>query len=232
MIIVDNDIRAVIFDLDGTLYSRKGLIINVTLKMTLKRWRNLWLLRAMSKSRNSQKGQDYYDKDKLYNQLFNNIANIANVTKSEARDWYLKEFYPSFIETLSKKYEMYPSVNDLMKHLNSQGIKLAVLSDHSYLPERLNALGIDTDFFEMIISAEELGAYKPAKRLFLSVAEELKVKPENVLVLGDKADTDGEGAKAANMKYIQIVDNKSRRNGSNVFTWQDFSHLIFESENN
>lgn len=58
------------------------------------------------------------------------------------------------------------------------------------------------DKFEYTIVSGELGIHKPDKRIFLHVCEEMHVKPEECVFIGDNYACDIEGSNAVGMKSI------------------------------
>ena len=69
-----------------------------------------------------------------------------------------------------------------------------------------------------MVSSESFGALKPAPRPFLEIAAKLNISPENILVIGDRNDTDGLGAESAKMKFIQTESHKTKGDKT-VISW-------------
>ena len=115
---------------------------------------------------------------------------------------------------LKEKYlhlKPYPGVVETLKALKTEGLKLGVVTDGVRLKAwmRLNAAGLDK-YFDAVVTFEDTGKKKPAKEPFLKACEELKVKPEECLMVGDWMERDIEGAKSVGMKtclakYGQVV---------------------------
>ena len=79
-----------------------------------------------------------------------------------------------------------------------------VLSDYGHTHEKLEALGLDVELFDWVVSAPELGGLKPASQLMSKVAERMTVSPSECLVIGDREDTDGEMAKAVGAAFYLV----------------------------
>ena len=64
----------------------------------------------------------------------------------------------------------------------------------------------------------------------MEIAKNLAVKPEECLVVGDRDDTDGNGARKTNMEFIQIETHKTKVLEPNhpVWSWDDFATWILE----
>lgn len=118
---------------------------------------------------------------------------------------------------LREKYvylDPYPGVVETLEELKKRGLKLGVVSDGVRLKAwmRLNAAGLDK-YFDTVVTFDDTGKKKPAKEPFLEACKQLKVKPEECLMVGDWVERDIEGAKAVGMKtclakYGQVVGKK------------------------
>jgi dUTP pyrophosphatase len=191
----------IIFDLDGTLYAMsKKAKISTFLNSFPKNKHFFNFLKA----RDELKGKDFGDKA-TFTFEFEKLLHSAGVPQ----DYETDVFNPAFIKSLQFNRNR-PEFIPFIKRCRSLGIKTAVLSDFGMVDERLTALGFDLNLFDIRASSEDFGAFKPNTRPFLEVAKALQLEPRNILMVGDRIDTDGEGARAVGMGFIQICgkDNK------------------------
>ena len=71
--------------------------------------------------------------------------------------------------------------------------------------EKLYALGLSPDLFDAgVYSASDLGGLKPCPVPFLKIAHAMGIDPSLITVVGDREDTDGDGAAAAGMNFRSI----------------------------
>ncbi|MDG5816346.1 HAD family hydrolase [Chitinispirillales bacterium ANBcel5] len=214
-------IKGIIFDLDGTLYKMHWIIRPW---MTIKAFPNIFRLPRFLKERSRYAGLDLNCKNDLMNKLCSSLSVIEKCQPEEIQKWIDTVFYPSFVSSMIFFKNSRPGVNATLEKLKDSGIKLGVLSDYDLVAERLQKLGIDTSLFETLTSSEFYGALKPSPRPLLAVAELWNLKPENVLIVGDRDDTDGAAAKAAGMQFQKICDK-----GEDLNSWsalqQYFSNL-------
>lgn len=194
------NIEALIFDLDGTLYDKKNIVLN-TLKS---HWKEIPILHATNRLRKSLKGVDFENSEAFHETFYRQIARSAGRRTSTIEHWYQKKFYPRFIRALKKKYKARNNLVALLEKLQGV-IPMAVFSDYSYVPERLHALKIPQKYFSFMAGSEEYGVLKPSARPLLEIASRLGVSPGKVLVVGDRVDTDGEAAKKAGMMFYHIA---------------------------
>ena len=122
--------------------------------------------------------------------------------------------------------------------------KIAIYSDYPFLKERLEALGLFPGSAVLLYGPESFGAQKPAPRPFLRIAGDLGAAPEEILVIGDREDTDGLGAFKAGMRFFCITSRKRffrlpcRRSVNeesqssplliHAGTWDDLNKLLME----
>jgi len=93
-----------------------------------------------------------------------------------------------------------------LEQFRRAGGRLALVSDYP-ARHKLGALGC-ADLFEVVVANGEAGGprwLKPDPDGYLSAAGRLGVAPERCLVLGDRADADGEAARRAGMTFRHVV---------------------------
>jgi putative hydrolase of the HAD superfamily len=103
----------------------------------------------------------------------------------------------------------YPEVKSTLVKLKKKRLKLAVLSDAPLFPlwSRLCATGMD-ELFDLVISAEEVGAEKPNPKIFKEAMTKLKVNPEQCIMVGDMPGKDVKGAKDLGIKSVLVAYRK------------------------
>lgn len=210
--ILDN-IKAIIFDFDGTLYNSKGL----PLKLATGDIFNIFKIKNCQKTLESLRGKDFKNETKFYNEYYAMLANLCHKSISDIVTWYHEQFMPLMVITLKKYYYKRDGLDMLLAKLRMLGIKIAVLSDYPNIATRMRAIDINTKLFNVIANSFEIGALKPCKRTFTEIAEKLCVDYKECLVIGDREETDGIGAKNANMQFIKIFSPYDKTG----VLWQD-----------
>jgi FMN phosphatase YigB (HAD superfamily) len=196
-------IRGVIFDLDGTLY--------------VMRWRlQLYLFFALFPRgvrlpgflavRQTCAGIDFQSRERLLDEISGKLALRAKISPPEALRWIDQSFYLAFINVMRHFRRSRSGLSEFLTKLRSHRVKLAVLSDYGRVVERLEKLGIKTALFDSIASCEDAGALKPHTRPFLEIAREWGIYPSEIVVVGDRTDTDGIAAKSAGMQFVHVSD--------------------------
>lgn len=209
--------KGIIFDLDGTLYEKKGL----NRKMISRLITRLRVLSAHQKTRESMAGFSG-SPDNTYLKLYENKMQ-EKLKNFSAENWLEKFFYPAFIAGI-KTCKRRPGLVDFLKFLQQHHIKLAILSDYGKIKERLHALHLDPSLFSVLYSSEENNGLKPNPDLFLNCAKAMNLTANEVLVIGDRDDRDGQGARQAGMDYAIIC--KRAPSLSNHYTWLSLHTVI------
>lgn len=228
------DIRAIIFDFDGTLYDFSGLPKNLILNKPF----DLFKIKADRDVRRELKGIDFGSVEEYSLEYFKRLSKHSGKSIKKITNWYYNTYLPHFRFVLKKCYKPFDKAQNLLSLLEQKGIKVAIYSDHSDLKGRAEALGLINIPNDFLFSAEEFGALKPAKRPFIEIAKKLNTDFGNILVVGDRLDTDGEGAFACGMNFIRIASKRSRKESieekqknDKVFTtfeWNDFYNFLYD----
>jgi FMN phosphatase YigB (HAD superfamily) len=120
---------------------------------------------------------------------------------------FIRLFMLKFVSILKNWYKANDNIIEAIDYYHNKGVKLVCLSDYSMVKERLVALDIDIDKFTLIKSSEDYGTLKPAESAFLKISESLNITPSKILVIGDREDTDGDGARRSKMQFIKYPED-------------------------
>ena len=198
-------IKAVIFDLDGTLYDNTKL----PRYMVLFGLFHLRMLRAEQSCRKKMSGRFYGRKGPCYDEQLRRMSLLTGRSIKQVSDWYWSKFMPLQVEILKRFFHVKPWVVSTLEELRARGIKTACFSDYSFIEEKLRAIGVDPQLFDFLIDAPTAGGCKPCRKAFVYVSSKLDVYPADILVVGDREDTDGAGADAANMHFLLVPKKDS-----------------------
>ncbi|GHT70050.1 phosphoglycolate phosphatase [Spirochaetia bacterium] len=210
--------RAFIFDFDGTLYDSRRLAFNVVMynlpdALTVREERRL---------RKELKGADFQSPEAYYAEFFERLSRRTGKSTDVLRAWYFERYMPNMRRVLEKKYKARPRTLEIFDALKKAGIKYAVYSDYPDVAERLAAVGLPPERCGALYGPDTFGALKPAPRPFLTIAADLQCPCSDILVIGDREDTDGNGAHSCGMRFI-LVSTPS---------WDALSGLLIETNRN
>ena len=211
-----HNIRGIIFDFDGTLFDYALFPFRLISAYPL----DILRIRRERLVRKRFAGCDYAAPDAYYAAFFTALGEACRRSADSMRHWYFHRYMPRMIQVLRKRYSLRPGVKEFVKRLefprgSPWGLpvdfpKAAVYSDYPCLRERLEALGLEGGPRLPLYGPESFGAQKPAARPFLRIAGDLSVRPEEVLVIGDREETDGQGAFNAGMRFFCLATGRRR----------------------
>lgn len=206
------EIKALIFDLDGTLYDKRCL----PRYLVLHNWWALPLLAAERKTRKQLRGQFWGSEEAFYNAFFAAMRKGRLFSERMARRWYFGYYMPSMVQVIAKHCRQNDGVGEWLSVCKERHIAVAVYSDYGCVEEKLHALGLSEADFAYIVSAPELGGLKPAKECAEQVVAQLQavghthqlvhseIAAQNCLFVGDRTDTDEASARAIGAQFALV----------------------------
>ena len=96
-----------------------------------------------------------------------------------------------------------PEVFQLLSHLKSMGVKLAIVSNCSSEEVKVIKQSRIYEFFDQVILSYEVGLQKPDIRIYKKAADLLGVAIDECVFVGDGGSNELVGARDAGMKAIQ-----------------------------
>lgn len=221
----DKKYRLIIFDFDNTLYD--GHLY--AMRLVIRNLRHALWAKAERKVRRSLAGRDLGCGDALRQEMTMRLAAETGAKASLISSWYSEKYLPSMTQTLKSAYAARHGAKETIAALINAGTMVGVLSDYPNTEQRMEAIGLNDERIGKW-SAEEMGALKPSARPFAEVAKAMNVAPSETLVIGDRADTDGGGAKAAGMDALLIEGKRATKEcGFDVMSWNDICKLLISN---
>ncbi|MBN1799123.1 MAG: HAD family hydrolase [Spirochaetales bacterium] len=208
-------IKAVAFDIDGTLYPEYKMFI--TSSIIALRYpifiNNFRVVRKQIRAYN--KVDDFY---KLQAVL---LAKRMRITVSKAEQLIENVIYSKW-PAVFKYIKPYKGVKALLLRLKQMKIKIAVLSD---LPveEKLRYLKLN-GIWDCAFSSEETGYLKPHPVPFRELLKKLGTKPNSTLYVGNNYKYDIIGASKLGIKTAHL-SHKPHKQSIADFTFKDYKNL-------
>jgi HAD superfamily hydrolase (TIGR01509 family) len=119
----------------------------------------------------------------------------------------VKELLAKKIKTeisMSENVKLFPGALELLEELQGKvRIALASMNNRAVIEQLLNSLQIK-DFFEVVVTVEDVRKFKPDPEIFLKCAEKLREEPEHCVVVEDSI-FGVQAAKAAGMECIAVL---------------------------
>ena len=207
--------KAALFDVDGTLYPQ-SFFIKTSLRFFLQHPRLSVAFRRLRKDIRQIGGVE-----DLHLAQVSLCAGYLRIPAERAQELLETYIYGDYMDMLSRA-EPYPGAEPLLASLKEAGLKLGVITDYT-VGKKLSALGFDK-YWDVAVSADDMGHLKPEADAFLLAAEELKISPEQIIYVGNEYKYDIIGAKRAGMKAAHLAQ-KSVPDSVADITFSDFNDL-------
>ncbi len=221
MDVFDFSKKAVLWDLDDTLYSRReaarkmfpGMFRQCLYTDRSDAFLNEAAAFMMTKvKRNSMTHED------AFRALLKRYPSDKPYVRSECLAYYyahIRDFAVPFPETI-----------EIIQKLKAHGLKMAIVTNITpelleHQKKKVQALGIAT-LFDAIVFSAELGVHKPDRRIFDHTASLLGVPNEDCLFVGDDPESDVAGALAAGMEAVWL----DHWNSDNIFYNTPLVHQV------
>jgi FMN phosphatase YigB (HAD superfamily) len=192
-------VRAVSFDLDGTLYRARP----VHVRFLLRNFMYARTIRVARAVRDELRTVEFDDGDAFFREEATRVAERLDSDVSTVRtriDGLFGEALCRTLRAVGPRVDARAALTSLV----DAGVQIAVISDYR-VSDKLAALGLDDLPWSALVAGECIGALKPQARPFLEAARLLRLTPDDMVHIGDRADTDGVGAARAGMR-AHLVD--------------------------
>ena len=226
-------IKAVLFDLDGTLLPMAQDIF----------------VKAYFKGLTNKMAPFGFEPEKLIKVIWGGteamIKNNGEKTNEKAFwDFFagvygeeVREYEPTFEEFYRIEFSKVKDVcgfssksAEIVKFLKQKGLKLALATNPIFpkiaTESRIGWAGLNKNDFEIITTYENCVYSKPNTKYFISIAEKLGVAPEECLMVGNDVGDDMP-AKDIGMQVFLLTENLINKTGNSVdcFPNGDYSEL-------
>lgn len=217
-----SDYKAVIFDLDGTLYYQKPFRIKMMCYLVCRALshpsciKDILIIKKYREVRENwalhETECEYPSDMDLNNRQYLYVAEIKGTTPER-----VKKAVSFFM--LEAPLKLLPQYRDevmysVIEQLREKKITVVIYSDYP-VEDKLKALGITADF--CFTSADAgIGCMKPAPKGIRVILDTLGIGADEAVMIGDRYEKDGLAAKANNMDYIIVSSLKKERESLNI----------------
>lgn len=185
-------IQAVLFDMDGVLTDSEPLICMAAVQMFQEKG-----LRV--------KREDFLPfvgtgEDRYLGGVAAQYGFAVDLIEAKQRTY---EIYLALVPSMLRAF---PGAQTLVRSCQSQGLKVALVSsaDAIKIQANLSQIGLPSNIWDAVVTAEDVQQKKPAPDLFLAAARQLNLRPEECVVVED-AISGIEAAQAAGMRCVAIA---------------------------
>jgi putative hydrolase of the HAD superfamily len=203
------EMKAVIFDLDNTIYDYRDYFYQAFLKLS-EYFHNKYcipkdkFIEISVKILNRKKSR--------YPKLFNEILKSLNIPESEVKFCVMVFNEGSFPIT------PYQGVYELLDYLKNKGYFLGIITDGNYerQKKKIKSLKIE-HYFDVIVYTGLLKSPKPSSLPYQYIIDKFNIDPKLSYYVGDDPDIDFEGAKSVGLNTIRILKGEFSNKNRNKF---------------
>jgi len=194
-------IKAVIFDLDDTLYDCSGSLIDASRSRAAKALVEAGLTCTEEEVYQLQK--ELTEKYGPYYHVFNEIVNKYNADSK-----LINIAYKAYNSSEVSEIKPFPYVISTFKELKEKGYKLFLLTVgvHERQEKKINILGLKPYFDEIVISDQEIGL--PLEDCMRDLIERHTINFREAVVVGDRVREELRIAKSLGMTTIQMLHGR------------------------
>lgn len=227
-------IKAVLFDLDGTLLPMeqdsflKAYFGGISARLAKKGYNPDELIPAIWRGTAAMIKNDG---SRTNEQAF--WDTFATIYGEEARadEPYFEQYYLEDFPKVQKVCGFAPESREVVELLHSRGVR-TVLATNPIFPavatrERMRWAGLSDEDFELVTTYENIGLCKPNPEYFREVAKRIGVSPEECLMVGNDVSDDTPAEKVGMRVFLLTRDliNKEERDIS-TYPHGDFEDLV------
>ncbi|TVQ17702.1 MAG: HAD family hydrolase [Spirochaetaceae bacterium] len=208
-------IKAVGFDVDGTLYPNSAMYIQSA-------WfalRHLRRVHAYSRVRREMRRQRPIDDLRVLEREL--LAGRLGIPERDAAR-FIDEVIHDGWESILDRVQPFPGVHECVEALRAAGLRVGVSSDFP-VARKLGRLGFD-GLFDCALWSEESGYLKPNPEPFIALSECLQAEPSQVVYVGNSYDYDIVGAKNVGMTAVHLA-RRPVAGGTADYTTRSFDDL-------
>jgi len=197
-------VKAVIFDLDNTLFDHTG---SATYAI------RTWISELGGTPSEELLAQWFAIEDRNFNAFLAGELTHQEQRRGRLRDFLpllglavpptdaeLDEFFTGYLHHYTNSWTAFPDARPALEVARGNGWRIGVLTNGSTRQQnaKLRAIGL-ADLVDVVCTTESLGVSKPARETYLRTCEALGTDPAETLMIGDNLELDVLGAQAAGL---------------------------------
>lgn len=216
-------IKAILFDFDGTLSDRYGAAYEMY----------RWYLKQMmpEEDENSLSFEAKVQQCLIYDE-YGTIDRghvLEQIKKKWVKDLDIEKWKDVWYSNFFRYQRLMPDCENVLNLLKEK-YKLGIITNGPETSQmaKVKALGMDV-FFPVVVVGGAFGKQKPDVSIYQYTAQQLGVKPEECVFIGDTFSTDIYGALSAGMQAVMMCHDRrfvSQMDIQVVTDWKEIQHMF------
>jgi HAD superfamily hydrolase (TIGR01549 family) len=208
--------KAVIFDVDGTLYDQSKLRLRILFDMVAASIRHplrLYDFKIIWDFRRAREQHSFSGESGIEEKQYTWGAERSGVSVKQVREIIEKWMFEKPLPYLPLcRYE---GTQQLFRYLSEKNIRIGIFSDYP-ASQKISALGLWADVIVCSLD-KDVDCLKPDPKGLLITAEKLGVPVDNCLFIGDRDEKDGACARKAGMPFLLLKRNPDFYSSSDLY---------------
>lgn len=220
-------LKAVIFDVDGTLYDQRALHRCMFLALVAYYLAHPWCLSDLKILRDFRR-----EREKNTFEVVPDLENAQYIWGAQANGVSPRRVYDvvqKWIFRIPLRYILcckYAGVSEFFDNLHSRGIPTVIFSDYP-AAEKIAALRLSACSI-FCATDKKINRFKPDPKGLFVIAGTLGVSVEQCLLIGDRDDRDGDCARRAGMRYL-IIERRCSGMDNRFQTYRQLNEQLNDS---
>lgn len=196
--------KAVVFDLDNTLFDHTASATNAVLG---------WVPELGGTPSDALVAEWFVIEDHNFGQFLAGAVTFQEQRRGRMRDFLpllghpvpagdeeLDQIFAGFLEHYQSSWAAYPDARPALEVARSNGWRVGVLTNGSTTQQnaKLSAIGL-ADLIDVVCTSESLGVSKPNPQAYLQTCRALGVEPADTVMIGDNLELDVLAARQAGL---------------------------------
>lgn len=219
-------VTAVGFDLDGTLFDHRGsalagvddFLSSLGVETTVSA-REIWLAAEATHFERWRVGDITFEEQRR--ERLRTVLPAVGIQPPDRPD-DLDALFARYADAYRRSWRAFDDSARVLTMLRRSGLRVGLLTNgtREQQHDKLRTIGL-MDKLDVICTSEELGVAKPEPFAFRALAQQLEVEPGQCLFVGDNAEHDEAGARAAGMAAL-LIDRYGQHAGGITDSVLDF----------
>jgi HAD superfamily hydrolase (TIGR01549 family) len=229
-------LKAIVFDVDGTLYRqsplRRAMLYRLLLHAVSNPTSAIATFRALTAYRRAQEDlRDVHVEGPLAAEQLRLASEQSGQSGEVVARIVARWIDHEPLRRLERFVE--PALRTLLETARRRGLRLGVFSDYP-AAAKLEAMRL-AEFFDVVVTAQDaaVNCFKPNPSGLVEALRQLETSPSDALYVGDRHDVDGPAAQAAGVPCV-IIGQRGDTNASKgwipVSDYRDLHAMLFSTE--
>ena len=219
--------KAIVFDLDGTLYYQRRLRIKMAWMLGSYYLCHFWRVKELfivkkfrevrenweTISQTDENGSDVHGctlnkpELSLEEKQYKYVAKVMNCSADQVKNTVVMWIYDKPLKAVAETADR--ELISIIEKLKQEGRKIFIFSDYP-IEDKLKALSLSVDGM-YAATDERLNELKPSPKGLNLIMEDHAIKSDDILMVGDRMSRDGEAAVNAGCDYIILPKSSGER---------------------